>query len=616
MELFKQLGLSERTLAALAQKGFTTPTPIQAQAIPILLEGKFDVIGQAQTGTGKTAAFGLPILERLQEGARHVQALILTPTRELALQVSQELLSMKGDRNLRVLAVYGGAPMSGQLRDLRRGVDVVVGTPGRVTDMIDRGELRVENLSYFVLDEADEMLNMGFAEDIEAIFKKTNTEKSVLLFSATMPERIQTLAKSYMREYQVLRTERQNLITELTEQSYYEVYDRDKIEVLCRILDKEVAFYGFVFCNTKADVDDLTARLNDRGYRAEALHGDIAQAQREKILNKFKKRQATVLLATDVAARGIDVKDLTHVINYSLPNDPESYVHRIGRTGRAGKKGLAISLISPIEARKLVLIKRVAKAEIKREQIPSIKDVIQAKRLKFHTIVTDGIVAENYNEAYINIAKGIMENADPTLAMATLLQYTFGDVMNRENYTEIKEIQPRAERPGDSRFAERSPRNDRNDRPAYGRDRNSDRTSDRNDRPAYGRDRNDRNNDRPAYGDRPASGDRPSYGDRNNSDRGANRERRETSYSPSAGGESVSLFMAMGRSAKATPRMVAEFIEMHSGVHGRNVQDIRIFERHTTISVAPGDVDTIINTFRDKKFGEQPLVRRDRERKF
>jgi ATP-dependent RNA helicase DeaD len=569
MEKFRALGLSEVTLAALAQKGYVEPSEIQAQAIPILLDGTRDVIGQAQTGTGKTAAFGLPILEKLVEGARHVQALIITPTRELAIQVSNEIDSFKGTRNLRILTVYGGAPIGDQLRQLGRGVDVVVGTPGRVIDMINRGALRCDKLSYFVLDEADEMLNMGFADDIEEIFRQTNEEKSVLLFSATMPERIASLAKSYMRDPQMVTVKKTTLTTDLIEQVYYEVYDRDKVEALCRILDKETDFYGIIFCNTKADVDSLTIHLNDRGYRTEALHGDIVQQQREKILHKFKKRQATVLIATDVAARGIDVSNLSHVVNYALPHDPESYVHRIGRTGRAGNKGVAITLLTPADGRKLAMIKRIAKAEIKRVPVPSIKEVLKSKRLKIQASIATQLAAMEGETDYADIAKTLLENNDPVALATALLQYTFQDALSPDNYREIKDV---AQRP----------------------DRNNERTS--------GGDRfgNDR------FGsDRGRSHDRTSSEDRN---RG-----RGFDFEGGNVGKTVDLFLAMGRNDQANPKVVADFIENKTGVKSRNVTNIRVFEKHTTMSVPSPYAEKILDYFRTESRGKQPLIRKDRK---
>ena len=323
LEKFRILGLSENTLHALAKKGFEEPTPIQQKTIPILLKGEVDIIGQAQTGTGKTAAFGLPILEGIKEKSKNVQALILVPTRELAIQVSEELNSFKGEKRLQIVPIYGGQSIEEQLRRLKKGVDVVVGTPGRILDHLKRKSLKLESIAYLVLDEADEMLNMGFIDDVEKIIKNTGSQKRMLLFSATMPEKIISIAKKYMRNYEMIGVKKEQLTTNLTDQIYFEVAHSDKFDALCRIIDFEHEFYGLIFCRTKIDVDTIANKLMERGYDAEALHGDISQNQRELILNKFRKQRINILVATDVAARGIDIQNLTHVINYSLPQDPE-----------------------------------------------------------------------------------------------------------------------------------------------------------------------------------------------------------------------------------------------------------------------------------------------------
>jgi len=373
---FEHLGLSQRVLDAIYKKGFEEPSRIQTLTIPVMLRNDTNIIAQAQTGTGKTAAFGLPLIEMINSGERSVQALIITPTRELAIQVSEEIASLKGSSGIQVIPIYGGQSIDQQLRRLKKGVHIVVGTPGRVIDHIKRKTLNLKDIEYLILDEADEMLNMGFIEDMEEIISHTNSQKRTLLFSATMPLRIKALASKYMGDYEFITVKKQQLTTNLTEQIYYEVKAADKFEALCRIIDIEEDFYGLVFCRTKNDVDSVVGHLIERGYDADAIHGDISQGQREKTLDKFKKKRINVLVATDVAARGIDVSNLTHVINYSLPHDPESYVNRIGRTGRAGKQGTAITFITPSEYRKLMFIQRIAKTDIKKSKVPNIKDII------------------------------------------------------------------------------------------------------------------------------------------------------------------------------------------------------------------------------------------------
>jgi ATP-dependent RNA helicase DeaD len=361
---FEKLGLSESSLNAIRKKGFKRPTDIQREVIPRLLEGNKDIIGQSQTGTGKTAAFALPLIELIEEDIKDVQAIVITPTRELAIQVADEIRSLRGEKRIYVLPVYGGQPIGPQIKSLRKGVHIVVGTPGRVIDHIERGTLSLDGVKYFILDEADRMLDMGFIEDIERILRHTNEEKRVLMFSATIPREILRLARRYLKDYEVIRIQEKSLAPEQVEQYYLEVHPRNKFKLLCRILDDE-NFYGIVFCQTKKETRELAAELRAKGYKAEALNGDIPQKGRERILERFRRGKTKVLVATDVAARGIDVKDLTHVINYSVPQNPEAYVHRIGRTGREGKKGKAVTFVAPWESPKLRDIERIARVKLK-----------------------------------------------------------------------------------------------------------------------------------------------------------------------------------------------------------------------------------------------------------
>ncbi len=436
---FKDLGLSENTLSALKKKGFEEPTQIQAKVIPLLLGNELDIIGQAQTGTGKTAAFGLPLIERLKERSKTVQAIILVPTRELALQVAEEINSLKGKKQLEIVAIYGGQSMDQQLRRLRKGIDIVVGTPGRVKDHLRRKTLNLKDISYAILDEADEMLNMGFIEDMEDILSYTAKTKRVLLFSAIIPDRIIKLAKKYMREYQVVRVKKEQLTVSTTDQIYFEVNHSDKLEALCRIIDSESSFYGLVFCRTKVDVDTVSKKLSDRGYDAEGLHGDISQNQRERILDKFKGQRTNVLVATDVAARGIDISDLTHVINYSLPQNPESYVHRVGRTGRAGKEGTAVTFVTPDEYRKLVFIKRITKTDIRKEKIPEVADVIQSKIARIRNDITEIIKSSEFDD-YIEFADSLLVEHEPRQVLSAFVKYAFGDELDVRNYGRIRDV--------------------------------------------------------------------------------------------------------------------------------------------------------------------------------
>ncbi len=443
MQKFEDFGLSIEVLDALEKKGFEEPSDIQKLVIPELLKERTHLIGQAQTGTGKTAAFGIPILETV-EADKTVKALILAPTRELANQVADEIYSLKGKKDIRVLAVYGGASIENQIKKLKSGVDIVVGTPGRVMDLMRKKVLKVNNLDYFVLDEADEMLNMGFLEDIELILEETNDEKKMLFFSATMPKAIMDIAKKFMDDYKLLKVKKQELTTDLTEQIYYEVKQEDKFEALCRVLDYTQDFYGIVFCRTKSEVDDVTNRLKARNYDAECIHGDITQGLRQKALDLFKKKVLTILVATDVAARGIDVSNLTHVINYAIPQEAESYVHRIGRTGRAGHKGIAITFVTPREARTLAQIKRVTKTDIKRESIPNVSEIIEAKKEALIAYIDEIIKEEDYT-SYEDFADKLLKERDARQVVSSILRHFYEDEFLPESYGEIQDVKVKIE---------------------------------------------------------------------------------------------------------------------------------------------------------------------------
>jgi ATP-dependent RNA helicase DeaD len=376
---FAELGLSAEVLRAVAKLGFEEATPIQAETIPVLLSGR-DVIGQSQTGSGKTAAFAIPLIERVAPERRVPQALVLCPTRELAMQVAEDVASFAlFKRGVRELPIYGGASYERQLRGLRDGAQIIIGTPGRIMDHLDRGTLKLGEVKAIVLDEADRMLDMGFREDIEKILAQAPPDRQTVLFSATLPPAIRSLIQRFTKDPVNVRIESSALTIPDIAQSYYEVDRRSKLEVLCRLIDLEDLKLAIVFCATKIMVDELTSHLAARGYRAEALHGDLSQAMRERVMNRFRQGQCELLVATDVAARGLDVDDVEAVFNYDLPHDGEDYVHRIGRTGRAGKKGRAITFVAGREIYKLENIQRYTKARIQRARVPSIDEVEERK---------------------------------------------------------------------------------------------------------------------------------------------------------------------------------------------------------------------------------------------
>ena len=420
MTMFTNFSLSKEILKSIKDMGFEIPSPIQSQTIPLLLENK-DLIGQAQTGTGKTAAFGIPLLEKIDVKKKNIQALILCPTRELAIQVAEELSSLsKYKKGLHILPVYGGQPIERQIRSLERGVHVTVGTPGRIMDHLERGTISFDSTSIVVLDEADEMFDMGFRGDIELILSKTPTEAQKVFFSATMPPPIMELARSFLKSPEIIRVTPKNVTVPAVEQVYYEMKSYQKQDATCRIIDVYNPRRCIIFCSTKRGVDDLTVALQNRGYSADALHGNLSQAQRDRVMNRFKQGSADILVATDVAARGIDIDEIDLVINFDIPNDAEIYVHRIGRTGRAGRTGKACTFITPRDYYKLRDIKHHTKATIIEGVIPSFKEVKSTKTLQIIEKVKK-IIEEDALSEYAEIVTTLFTPETTPLSIASAL---------------------------------------------------------------------------------------------------------------------------------------------------------------------------------------------------
>lgn len=395
---FDQLGLQPELVKAVSELGFVQPTPIQEQAIPHILHSKADLIGFAQTGTGKTAAFGLPILQQIDTQSRDTQALMLCPTRELCLQIAKDLASYsKYMPQLQVTAVYGGADIQRQITELKRGAHIVVATPGRALDLINRGRLKVESVQWLVLDEADEMLSMGFKDDLDAILANTPAHKRTLLFSATMPAEMVNIAEKYMHDPVEISVGKKNQGAENVQHQYYMVHAKDRYEALKRIADYYPNIYCLVFCRTRIETKEIADKLMHDGYNADALHGDLSQAQRDYVMQRFRIKQLQILVATDVAARGLDVNNLSHVVHYNLPDDPEVYIHRSGRTGRAGKKGISLAIIHLREKSKLLFIEKKINKKFEVKQVPGGKDICE-KQL-FHLI--DNMEKTEVNEAQI-----------------------------------------------------------------------------------------------------------------------------------------------------------------------------------------------------------------------
>ena len=417
---FEDMNISNEICRAVLDMGFEEATPIQSQAIPVILEGK-DIIGQSQTGTGKTAAFGIPLLERINPEDRRLQALILCPTRELAIQVSEEFRKLlKYKDNIRVLPIYGGQPIDRQIAALRKGTQVVIGTPGRVMDHMRRRTIKAETVQMMVLDEADEMLDMGFREDIETILVKIPEEHQTLLFSATLSPEILDITKRFQKNPEFIKIVRKELTVPNIEQYYFDVKEKTKLDALCRIIDVYDPKLAMVFCNTKKRVDDLVEMLQGRGYFAEGLHGDLKQAQRDKVMQKFRNGTIEILVATDVAARGIDVDDIDVVFNYDVPQDEEYYVHRIGRTGRAGKAGKAFTICVAKEIYKLRDIMRYTKTKIQQQKLPTLSDVEEMKT-NIYLEKIKGIIEEGHLTKYIHLVDRLMEEDYTSIDIAAAL---------------------------------------------------------------------------------------------------------------------------------------------------------------------------------------------------
>ncbi|MDR0922114.1 MAG: DEAD/DEAH box helicase [Lactobacillales bacterium] len=419
---FKELGLSEDLLQSIERAGFEEATPIQAETIPLALEGK-DVIGQAQTGTGKTAAFGLPMLQKIDTSNRDLQGLVIAPTRELAIQTQEELYRLGRDKKIRVQAVYGGADIGRQIRGLKDHPHIVVGTPGRMLDHIKRRTLKLETVETLVLDEADEMLNMGFLEDIEEIISKVPVNRQTLLFSATMPDAIKRIGVKFMKEPHHVKIKTNVMTADLIDQYYIRSKEFEKFDIMTRLLDVQKPELTIVFGRTKRRVDELSRGLEARGYRAEGIHGDLSQQKRMSVLRSFKNGGLDILVATDVAARGLDISGVTHVYNYDIPQDPESYVHRIGRTGRAGKDGISVTFVTPNEMGYLHVIEELTKKRMDPMRPPTEKEAFRgALGAAFEEIETELDKEDDSLEKYEKAASKLLENHSAEELAALLLK--------------------------------------------------------------------------------------------------------------------------------------------------------------------------------------------------
>jgi ATP-dependent RNA helicase DeaD len=564
--LFKDLGLSPEVVEAIESIGYSEATPIQEKTIPILMTGK-DLTGQAQTGTGKTAAFGIPAIEHVDISINQTQSLILCPTRELALQVCTELKKLsKFKKGLRVLAVYGGESIERQIRDLKAGAHIVVGTPGRIIDHLDRRTLNASHLSQIILDEADEMLNMGFREDIELILTRLPEERQTVLFSATLAPPILALAKRFQNNPEIIKIERKELTISTVEQFYYLVKNSQKTEIVTQIIDLNNLQLMLIFCNTKRKVEEVTDELKAYGHNPISLHGDKTQRDRTEVMSKFRKGLANILVATDVAARGIDVTGVDAVINYDVPLDIENYVHRIGRTGRAGQLGKSFTLVTSDEKYKLRDIERYTKATIEKAETPTRQELVAYKKDKLATRITTELEKPN-----IKIWSDLLEEYKEKGITADQIAIALLS----------KEMKDLAE-PERRVFEDRGDRRDRGDRADRGG--RFDR-GDRRDGPR----RDGRSSDR--FGDRPAASR-----DRDGS------ERRERTPRPRTSDASMArLFVNVGRIDRISPGDIVGAFAGEANIKGSQIGQIDIFDKYSFVELPHDLVDQVMDGMRNNK---------------
>jgi len=449
MTTFKELGLNPEIMESLNDLGFTEPSPIQEKAIPFILESKNDLIALAQTGTGKTAAFGLPILNQIKTNERDLQTIILCPTRELCLQIAQDIEKFaKHSKGVSVTAVYGGERIDVQIRSLKNGTNIVVGTPGRVHDLIRRRILKLQNIKWLVLDEADEMLDMGFKDDLDAILGETSKERQTLLFSATMSSSVRSIAKKYMNDTKEISVGESNIGADKVVHEYYIVQLRDRFEALKRVLDYLPGVYGIIFCRTKRETQDISDKLKQANYDTESLHGDVSQDMRTKIMDRFKKKKVRLLVATDVAARGIDVEDLTHIINYNIPDQTKIYTHRSGRTGRAQKSGVSISIVNPKDLRKIKELERVIGKSFELKKVPNGEDVCRKQIDNFVNEIESTDIKEIGNEVYFKEIVDKLKEISKEDLIKYFINHKFKDLItsNKNAYNLNADAKPVRER--------------------------------------------------------------------------------------------------------------------------------------------------------------------------
>ena len=556
---FTSLNLRDEIMQAIAELGYSTPTPIQAAMIPIMLTGA-DVVGQAQTGTGKTAAFALPILHNFQK-QKNPQALVLAPTRELALQVANSMTEYGKHLHVRALAVYGGQPYGPQINNLKRGVDIVVGTPGRLNDLLERKVLDLSGIKTLVLDEADEMLNMGFVEEVEKILATTPAERQTALFSATMPARIRKLADRFMRDPQTVAVKRSALTASAIEQRYYLAHESDKTNALTRLFEIEPIKSALIFARTRAETATLANELVVRGIPAEAIHGDLDQNARERVLGRFRANQLKVLVATDVAARGLDIDDISHVFNFHLPDDAEVYIHRIGRTGRAGKTGVAITLLSPREKRRMREVEALTKQPVARMELPTVGDIHRHRENQVIETMKVWLGRGRFKRELEMVQELITAGHDPLNIAAAAIKIARADEKQRP-IAEISEVMTDRKREGDGGKWQEEKRKKFERREESG------------------------------------AGNRQSHGD------ASRRSRGDASHEEGM----VRLKLNKGKSSGIRPSDIVGTIAFHANIPGYTIGKIRIEDKFTLVDVPEDLVEQVLKHNGNYRLGKEKLT--------
>jgi ATP-dependent RNA helicase DeaD len=603
IENFNESGLNPDILKAVEKMGFVEPTPIQARVIPFILNETQDLVGLAQTGTGKTAAFGLPLIQQIEKENRNVQTLILCPTRELCMQITSDLEKyMEFTEGIHVVAVYGGASIENQIRAIKAGVHFVVGTPGRTLDLIKRKVLKVTHIKWLVLDEADEMLNMGFKEEIDAILAGTPAEKRTFLFSATMPKEIAEMAKNYMNVSERILVGQQNAGAENVKHEYYMVHARDRFEVLKRIADMHPKIYCIVFCRTRTETQEVADKLMQGGYNADALHGDLSQAQRTHVMNRFRTKQLQILVATDVAARGLDVNSLSHIINYNLPDDLEIYVHRSGRTGRAGKKGVSIAIIHTREKWKIRDIEKLAKISFEQKMVPTGKEICRKQLFNMIDIIENVEVDETQIEQFLpNVYKKLewLSREELIKHVVSVEFNSFLSYYKNAPDLNVEEQKGRDEGRGDRRS------DGRGDRRGEGRRRDEGRGERRGESRYREGDRRDRGN----RSDQRSRGDRVDEGGEDR--REVNRERSDKERRSSREiftGKYARFYINIGTKAGIDPQGIIGLINETTRNRNIPVGKIDLMKKFSFFEVETEYKDLILDSFKDAHYGEQNLL--------